>query len=239
MEPEVQGATPNPQPATGTQPQQSQITPGATPTNPISLDTAAQIKALQDEVDSLKARKTELNAENKAHRLRAEALQSVADLLTSLNIKPEDLKARLETGDAAATRLADRERADANAKIATTLKLTPNALYQSLLKGVEMRVEGEGDAAKVLVKGADGKEVVFDEYAKTRPELLEAIPLLQTKEGAQQAQQNAQNGAQSQNGGSGASGGAWVQQGIGDQPVKLNTEEAARRSQSSLYRGGA
>jgi hypothetical protein len=88
--------------------------------------------------------------------------------------KPEDFDALKERADKADS----LEREKVTGEAAELLKLDHKKhLFNRLLDGVEFEIQGEGDERKALVK-TDKGPVSFEDYAKTRPELEEALPLL-------------------------------------------------------------
>lgn len=104
----------------------------------------------------------------------AALLTSVRELLQVKGAKDfSDLKTRYEEGEAAIGERDDLKQQATLSSAAKALKLQDNALLHSLLKGVAVEVKGEGEAQTVTV---DGKS--FEDYAKTRPELQDALPAL-------------------------------------------------------------
>jgi hypothetical protein len=125
----------------------------------------------ETELNALKAQKPDESAQQLTESERAE-LTAYRELG-----KADELKKELETG-----RVAVKEK-DLEA-VAKALNLKPNALFKSLLGNVEFEMEGDGEDRKVKSVKVGDKALSFDDYAKTRPELTEALPLLQ--EGQQQ-----------------------------------------------------
>jgi hypothetical protein len=121
---------------------------------------------LEQEVDRLKSQVGQAPADVTAKLAKYEALGT-----------PEELTTRLSAGDEAITTATQLQREKAIGDAAGVLQLKPNALLRNLLKDVELRVEGEGENAKVLVKDGD-TEKPFDDYAKGRADLQDALPAL-------------------------------------------------------------
>lgn len=108
--------------------------------------------------------------------------QADADELASYRAygKPDELKTKLDEGETAKQEAAKAAHERKIAKLASAKGLQNNALLQTLLRDVDFDVTGEGESQSVIVK-AGGKDLPFDEYTKSRPDLEAALPALQAQ----------------------------------------------------------
>lgn len=145
----------------------------------------------KEEVDKLVTRVVKLEGENKdlrraaapeGGRVLSKEEAAVYDAYTALG-KPDEVKKRLETGDAAATELGTLKKRETLREVAAAVGYNPAVLEKlggDLVFEFGAEVEVEGRKVKpVSVKDAQGKATPLSEYAKAHWDVF--MPALTAK----------------------------------------------------------
>lgn len=149
---------------------------------------------------------------------------------TALGLKPEEVKTRLEEGDAARDKAAKLERNETLRTVATAAGFKPEGLqdFDQLAGGLTYTVKdvqetqnGKTVTVKRAFVQADGKDTPLDEYVtQTRPHLLPALKTEAT------APQPAPHGTPPRD----------RPRGTPPADQQKNQDEAARQAQAPIYR---